>query len=169
MPDRNLNMAHHPITRRCWQTPAFRRESTWSTSGRARATTRRSWRIWSALTAIEYEPSLSAWATENLAWLGNVTVVQGDGTSVDFEPADLIYVNAGATHPAERWLEGLSALAGLSPAEHTSLTGSQLPDGRISRVRLATMTVPARSSLPRRGLSAHSHTPRTRRVYRAAR
>src|SRR5262249_43567630 len=44
-----------------------------------------------------------------------------------------------------------------------------IPDGRISRVRLATMTVPAQSSLPPRGLSAHSHTPRARRVYRAAR
>src|SRR5215813_15535026 len=61
------------------------------------------------------------------------------------------------------------ALAGLSPAEHTSLTWSQLPDSQISRVRLATMTVPARSSLPHRGLSAHSHTPRARQVYRTPR
>jgi hypothetical protein len=51
-------------------------------------------------------------------------------------------------HPAIRTTGLLTfALAGLTPAEHTSLTGSQLPDGRISRVRLATMTVPARSSL----------------------
>jgi hypothetical protein len=44
-----------------------------------------------------------------------------------------------------------------------------IPDGRFSRVRLATMTVLAWSSLARRGLSAHSHTPRARQVYRAAR
>ena len=63
-------------------------------------------------------------------------------------------------HPAIRATGLLTfALAGLTPAEHTSLTGSQLPDGRISRVRLATKTVPVRSSLLRRGLSAHSHTP----------
>src|SRR5262249_30683736 len=35
-----------------------------------------------------------------------------------------------------------------------------IPDGRISRVRLATMTVPVRPSLSRRGSSAHSHPPR---------
>ena len=29
------------------------------------------------------------------------------------------------------------------------------------------MTIPARSSLTRRGLSAHSHTPLARQVYRA--
>jgi len=47
-------------------------------------------------------------------------------------------------HPAIRATGLLTfALAGLTPAEHTSLTGSQLPDGRISRVRLATITVPA--------------------------
>jgi hypothetical protein len=34
-----------------------------------------------------------------------------------------------------------------------------ISDGRISRVRLATVTVPLPSSLCRRGLSAHSHTP----------
>ena len=73
-------------------------------------------------------------------------------------------------HPAIRTTGLLTlALAGLTPAEHTSLTGSQLPDGRISRVRLATMTIPTRSSLARRGFSAHSHTPQARQVYRAAR
>jgi hypothetical protein len=45
-------------------------------------------------------------------------------------------------HPAIRTTGLLTfALAGLTPAEHTSLTGSQLPDGRISRVRLAIMTI----------------------------
>jgi protein-L-isoaspartate(D-aspartate) O-methyltransferase len=60
------------------------------------------------VTAIEYEPGLAAWASDNLASLGNVTVLQGDGAAVDFDPADVIYVNAGATHPAERWLHGLT-------------------------------------------------------------
>jgi protein-L-isoaspartate(D-aspartate) O-methyltransferase len=60
------------------------------------------------VTAIEYEPSVAARARDNLASHHNVTVVQGDGTAVNFEPADVIYVNAGATHPAERWLNGLT-------------------------------------------------------------
>ena len=36
-----------------------------------------------------------------------VLVVQGDGSAVPFDPADVIYVNAGATRPADRWLDGL--------------------------------------------------------------
>jgi len=42
----------------------------------------------------------------DLASLGNATVVQGDGAVVDFETADVIYVNAGATHRVDRWLDG---------------------------------------------------------------
>jgi protein-L-isoaspartate(D-aspartate) O-methyltransferase len=37
-----------------------------------------------------------------------VTVINGDGTKVDFAPADVIYVNAGATHPAAHWLDRLA-------------------------------------------------------------
>ena len=46
-------------------------------------------------------------------------------------------------HPAIRTTGHLTfALAGLSPAEHTSVYWWQLPDSHISRVRLATMTFP---------------------------
>jgi hypothetical protein len=41
-----------------------------------------------------------------------------------------------------------------------------IPGSRVSRVRLATVTVPLQSSLARDGLSAHSHTP-TRTQVRA--
>jgi D-amino-acid dehydrogenase len=34
-------------------------------------------------------------------------VVRGDGTRIAFEPADVIYVNAGATRPADAWLDRL--------------------------------------------------------------
>jgi protein-L-isoaspartate(D-aspartate) O-methyltransferase len=34
-------------------------------------------------------------------------VIEGDGSAVAFDPADVIYVNAGATRPAESWLDGL--------------------------------------------------------------
>jgi protein-L-isoaspartate(D-aspartate) O-methyltransferase len=36
-----------------------------------------------------------------------VRAVQGDGTNIDFDPADVIYVNAGATRPVDLWLDGL--------------------------------------------------------------
>jgi len=60
------------------------------------------------VTAIEYDPELAARTAHNLADWGNVTVINGDGTEVDFAPADVIYVNAGATHPASHWLDRLA-------------------------------------------------------------
>ncbi len=42
-----------------------------------------------------------------LARSANVEVVEGSGLSVDFGPADGIYVNAGLTHPPAPWLERL--------------------------------------------------------------
>ncbi|MCB8823291.1 protein-L-isoaspartate O-methyltransferase family protein [Microvirga rosea] len=59
------------------------------------------------VTAIEYEPDLAARAKENLSGYANVAVLQGDGASVPFEPADVIYVNAGTTKPADTWLDRL--------------------------------------------------------------
>jgi protein-L-isoaspartate(D-aspartate) O-methyltransferase len=59
------------------------------------------------VTAIEFDAGLAARAAQNLARTPHVGVVQGDGTRVAFEPADVIYVNAGATRPAEAWLDGL--------------------------------------------------------------
>ena len=35
-------------------------------------------------------------------------MIEGDGTQVLFEAADVIYVNAGCTQPAARWLDGLA-------------------------------------------------------------
>jgi protein-L-isoaspartate(D-aspartate) O-methyltransferase len=60
-----------------------------------------------ALTAVEYDPGLAARAADNLAHLANARVLQGDGATLPFAPADVIYVNAGASRPAEAWLEGL--------------------------------------------------------------
>lgn len=59
------------------------------------------------LTAIEYDPGLAARAAANFSALPQVRVVAGDGTRVGFDPADVIYVNAGATRPADPWLDGL--------------------------------------------------------------
>jgi len=60
------------------------------------------------VTAIEYDESLAARAGENLARYPNVAVIEGDGTQTAFDAADVIYVNAGCTQPAARWLDGLA-------------------------------------------------------------
>lgn len=59
------------------------------------------------VTAIEFEPDLAARAKANLANYTNVCVIHGDGSTALFEPADVIYVNAGATRPADAWLAQL--------------------------------------------------------------
>jgi protein-L-isoaspartate(D-aspartate) O-methyltransferase len=60
-----------------------------------------------ALTAIEFDPDLASRAAANLAHLPGARVLQGDGSVTPFAPADVIYVNAGASRPAEAWLDGL--------------------------------------------------------------
>lgn len=59
------------------------------------------------VTAIEYDAELAERAAENLANESHVQVIQADGTSYGFDPADGIYVNAGATRPSEIWLDRL--------------------------------------------------------------
>ena len=60
------------------------------------------------VTAIELDPALAERLAANLAEQPNVRVVQGDGARVEFAPADVILVNAGATRPADAWLDGLA-------------------------------------------------------------
>jgi protein-L-isoaspartate(D-aspartate) O-methyltransferase len=60
------------------------------------------------VTAIELDPVLAARLTANFAGTRRVRVVPGDGAKITFEPADVILVNAGATRPADAWLDGLA-------------------------------------------------------------
>ncbi|HLJ21642.1 MAG TPA: methyltransferase domain-containing protein [Stellaceae bacterium] len=60
------------------------------------------------VSAIEFDPGLAERARANLSAWSHVRVEQGDGSVAAFDTADVIYVNAGATRPAERWLDGLS-------------------------------------------------------------
>jgi protein-L-isoaspartate(D-aspartate) O-methyltransferase len=60
------------------------------------------------VTGIEYEPELAARAKTNFAANPNVDIVEGDGALVSFDTADVIYVNAGCTQPAEGWLDRLA-------------------------------------------------------------
>ena len=59
------------------------------------------------VTAIEFDSDLAKLAAQNLGDLSNVKVLQGDGFSMPFAPADLVYVNAGTTGPATAWLDNL--------------------------------------------------------------
>jgi protein-L-isoaspartate(D-aspartate) O-methyltransferase len=61
-----------------------------------------------AVTAVELDPELAARARANLSPYASVTVVQADGTAFDFDPADAVYVNAGATHPLGLWVDRLA-------------------------------------------------------------
>jgi protein-L-isoaspartate(D-aspartate) O-methyltransferase len=47
------------------------------------------------VTAIEFDAELAARPAVNLAQTPHVRAVHGDGTRVVFDPADVIYVNAG--------------------------------------------------------------------------
>jgi protein-L-isoaspartate(D-aspartate) O-methyltransferase len=57
---------------------------------------------------IEYDSGLAARAKANLAPQPQVEIVEGDGVLVSFDAADVIYVNAGCTRPAESWLDRLA-------------------------------------------------------------
>src|SRR6516162_7475437 len=59
------------------------------------------------VTAIEFDAGLAGRLAANFAEMRNVSVVQGDGARVLFDSADIVYVSAGATKPAETWLDGL--------------------------------------------------------------
>src|SRR5271154_6690474 len=60
------------------------------------------------VTAIELDPDLANRARVNLSSYPNVSVICGNGAAVPVDAADVIYVNAGATRPAETWLDGLA-------------------------------------------------------------
>lgn len=60
------------------------------------------------VTAIEYDPLLAVRLAANFTDARNLQVIQGDGTTAEFAAADVIYVNAGATRPAESWLDRLN-------------------------------------------------------------
>lgn len=59
------------------------------------------------VTAIELDQMLADRCESNFSGYRNVRIARGDGTRARFDPADVIYVNAGATHPADAWLDGL--------------------------------------------------------------
>jgi len=59
-------------------------------------------------TAIEFDSGLAARLAANFAGQPNVRALPGDGAQIKFDAADVIYVNAGATRPADVWLDRLN-------------------------------------------------------------
>lgn len=60
------------------------------------------------VTGIEYDSELALRARANLAPYANVEIIEGDGATASFDEADVIYVNAGCTRPADSWLDRLA-------------------------------------------------------------
>ena len=58
--------------------------------------------------AYEIEPDLASLASENLKPYPNVRVQHASASALELPKADVVYVNAGATHPLESWLDALS-------------------------------------------------------------
>src|SRR5215469_14579568 len=79
------------------------------------------------VTAIEFDAGLAARLAANFAATRNVSVVQGDGARALFDSADIIYVSAGATKPAETWLHGLAEGGRLI----LPVTAAQFPDADV--------------------------------------
>jgi protein-L-isoaspartate(D-aspartate) O-methyltransferase len=61
------------------------------------------------VSAYEIESDLAARAADNLRDQSNVSVVAASATDGVLPKADLVYVNAGATHPPGMWLDALNA------------------------------------------------------------
>ena len=77
--------------------------------------------------AFEFDAGLAARLTTNCAGMRNVSVVHGDGARALFDSADIIYVSAGATKPAEAWLDRLAEDGWLI----LPLTAGEFPAGDV--------------------------------------
>jgi len=79
------------------------------------------------VTAIEFDAGLAGRLAANFTGVRNISVMQGDGARVPFDSADIIYVSAGATKPAETWLDRLAEGGRLI----LPLTANKFPAGDV--------------------------------------
>jgi protein-L-isoaspartate(D-aspartate) O-methyltransferase len=94
--------------------------------------------------AYEIEPDLAARATTNLADQPNITVHTRNASQGPLPPADVIYINAGATTPLDTWLDALRPNARLL----FPLTSSDGPGGIPGAGAMLLITCPARQFTP---------------------
>lgn len=59
------------------------------------------------VTAAEFDPDLASRAAKSLLGIPNVHVLTGDACQMRFDPADVIYVNAGFSRIPSGWLDAL--------------------------------------------------------------
>jgi protein-L-isoaspartate(D-aspartate) O-methyltransferase len=85
------------------------------------------------VTGIEFDAGLATRAAENVKPWPWITVRHGDGCIAAFDPADVIYISAGATHPAPNWLDGLKENGRLVVPLTAVATGS-FPMGGVFRI-----------------------------------
>jgi protein-L-isoaspartate(D-aspartate) O-methyltransferase len=92
------------------------------------------------VTGIEIDADLTARCQANLASFANVRIVNGNGAAVPFDAADVIYVNAGVTRPADPWLDGLTEGGRLILPLTTSKgsMGDDRPRGAVFRIERRT-------------------------------
>ncbi len=57
--------------------------------------------------AVEYDSELVERAERTLSDCENVSLIEGDGATLAFEPVDAIYVNFAVGRPAEHWIDAL--------------------------------------------------------------
>jgi protein-L-isoaspartate(D-aspartate) O-methyltransferase len=91
------------------------------------------------VTAVEINGELAVRAVTNLAAYPTVHVLQTDGTEAAFDPANVIYVSAGFTGPAEAWLDGLLDGGRLILPLTSDPTSWACDPGNIDPVKLAKM------------------------------
>jgi protein-L-isoaspartate(D-aspartate) O-methyltransferase len=60
------------------------------------------------ITGVEIDPQLAARAGTALKLWPQTAVLNADGSSMALEPADVIILSAGATHPPLAWLDALN-------------------------------------------------------------
>jgi protein-L-isoaspartate(D-aspartate) O-methyltransferase len=101
------------------------------------------------VTAYEIVPELAAMARKNLAQLDHVSVVNASASEGALPAADVIYVNAGATHPLDIWLDALRVggrlIFPLTPDEGF---GVMLLVKRLDATRFAAQTLIRVSFIP---------------------
>ncbi len=89
--------------------------------------------------AVEYDSDLVERAERNLAAFENVSLIEGDGATLDFEPVDAIYVNFAVGRPADHWMEALLPGGRLifplgQPGRRRGTSGGRHADGGGFRV-----------------------------------
>jgi protein-L-isoaspartate(D-aspartate) O-methyltransferase len=90
------------------------------------------------VTGIEVDADLAARAKGNLSAFANVRVVTGNGATVPFDAADVIYINAGVTRPADPWLDRLTEGGRLILPLTTNIDPANVSYGVVFRIERRT-------------------------------